>query len=660
MTTANDDTLRQALSQVQHWRAEGRPDLAEQQIEAILSARPGEINATFLLAELRREAQRFEEAIGLLSSVTEAAPKFEAAWLELAAAQAGAGKRSAAINTLRAVVERHPQHSLAWRRLGDLLIAAGSLDKGREAFARAVQSDPFRQLMTQAMQAHNQGRRGDAEAALMSVLERDPDHVYAMVALATLALDVDDRDRADAWLERAASLTPNLDVIWRHKSRLQFHRADFAGAEASARRAVELAPDEAAAWHLLGDVQASGTSPDKAHESYLQALKLAPNQPNLHLSLGHAYKALGHRQDCEAAYRQALKMAPMMGEAFWGLADLKTFKFDEADMEAMQAALSSTGLPVPQKAYFHFALGKALEDQGRYDDAFAQYQEGNSLQAQLTPFDGVGFDRLCEGLKAQVTSLPNRAANLKAVTPIFIVGLPRSGSTLIEQILACHSGVESTMELPHLPAYANELAASFGGYLQALENMTQADLKLFGERYLSETEAFRSGKPYFIDKLPNNFVHLDLISRAIPNAIIIDTRRDPRDCGLSAFKQHFSKGQGFTYDLATMGRYYRSYAGLMDHWKALNHSRVISVVYEELVANSDVEIRRLLEACGLEFEEACLQFYESNRIVRTASSEQVRQPINTKGIGQWRKFEAHLGPLLDALGDLSALGPYKS
>ncbi len=650
MSDQSTQDLRDAISQVQYWRAEGRPDLAEKQIDAILEARPGEINATFMLAVLRREAERYAEAVALLKPIVKAAPGFVVAVMELAAAQRGAGHLDEALETLNRLVAEQPSFSPAWRRLGDALIEAGQVEEGRRTYARAAHLDPFRPQMERAMKALNSGQPAEAEAGLKEVLRQDPEHIYAIIGLATLAIQSGQLAIAERLLDQAEHICPNLDVVWQHKARLKFEQNAFADAEVAARRLTELAPDRGGSWHVLGDIQSSGSSLPDAPDSYRKGLTVQPDNVQLHVGLGHALRSLGKAEDATAAFRAALKRKPEYGEAYWALSDMKTVRFEEADIELMHAALSNKSADIHNRIFLNFALGKAREDAGDSAAAFAHFADGNELQASLTPFSPAQFDTYVSEICPVVPAERTPVTGSDTPTPIFIVGLPRSGSTLVEQILASHSAIEGTMELPHMPQYAKMLAAEYGSYGEALDTAEASVFEAIGQRYLKETAGFREGRPYFIDKLPGNFLHIPLITRALPQAVIVDVRRNPLDCGLSCFKQYFSQGQAFSYDLEAIGHYYKSYVALMADWAKAAPGRVLTQSYEDLVSDPEANISKLVEACGVDMEEACLSFHTVDRNVRTASSEQVRQPMNSKGVGRWKRYETELEPLVKALG----------
>jgi tetratricopeptide (TPR) repeat protein len=396
---------------------------------------------------------------------------------------------------------------------------------------------------------------------------------------------------------------------------------------------------------------------EEALEAYERAAQLKPDEVGLRMSAGHVQKTLGRRRDSEASYKAALQMDPGRAEAYWSLADLKNYAFSDEEIAAMQRLLASDKRERSNEAQLHFALGRAYEQRADYEQAFAHYAEGNSLRRLDAPFDIDGFERRSARIRAFFDEgffAARPGSGDPSSAPIFIVGLPRSGSTLIEQILASHSQVEGTMELPNIlnmVGQFDDVAAGRDGYPETVGRASAAQLAALGRRYLEETAALRSGREHFTDKLPNNFSHIGLIHAILPDAAIIDARRHPMDACFSTFKQYFAEGQTFSYDLADLGRYYRCYLSLMDHWDRALPGRVLHVQYEELVREPEANIRRLLEHCGLPYEAACLSFHETRRPVRTASAEQVRQPLYSSGVGYWRHFERQLEPLRQTLGD---------
>ena len=440
-------------------------------------------------------------------------------------------------------------------------------------------------------------------------------------------------------------------------------RGRLVEAEAAISEALALCPDVAAHWVALASVHSRLQRPQAALDAYRAAERLDPGVPLLHLSIGHVLKTLGRRAECERTYRECVEADPASGEAYWSLADLKTYRFDDAEIRAMQAAVRSGAGGAPNQSRLHFALGRAWEQRGAADRAFAHYATGNTLRYRKSPFDAEAFEAKCRRvIEAFDTSFVGRwpGSGCADPDPIFIVGLPRSGSTLVEQILSSHPDIEGTMELPNVPMYIGDferLAGNGDAYPESAVASPATTFRRLGQRYLAETRPLRTGRPRFIDKLPNNFLHIGLIHAMLPNATIIDVRRNPMDSCFSCYKQNFAAGQRFTYDLATLGRYYRQYLELMDHWDRVLPGRVLHLSYEDLVRDPEPAVRRLLTHCGVPFDARCLDFHRNDRPVRTASSEQVRQPLYESGIGQYRAFERHLRPLRAALGPCLARFP---
>ena len=649
----DDDALRDAFHRAEALLRDRQTEAAIRQLRWILSQHPDEVNSLRLLGTLRLAQGDTAPAIEHLERAVARAPSFGQATLDLARAYRLAGRVEETVECLQACCARQPGNSEAWELLGDALMERGDIVAGRDAFRRAAAADPHRRAIAAALDALRHGRRQEAEQAFRGILRHRPDHVPALVGLANIALDAHAVEDAERLLRHALKAMPNMDTVWRGLARVHSERADYRRAEAAAQRALTLAPDNADCWTMLGTVQAWGLHPQRARASFERSLELKPGQPRVALSLGHVLKTIGERRACERAYHRAAELDPSLGEAWWSLADLKNYPFDDAEIERLESGVAMRHRDPAQRAAYHFALGKALEDRGDHDDAFAQYASGNAIKHGLDPFQTDALADRRRRIEAVCTRrfLAARAPEGQAsATPIFIVGLPRSGSTLVEQILASHSTVQGTMELPQIQNYTRELDAK-GGYPEVLTCMPPDELVALGERYLRETDPYRGGAARFIDKMPNNFFHLGLMHMMLPSAVFVDTRRHPLDCCCSLFKQNFARGQTFSYDLEILGAYYREYLTLMRHWEEALPGRVLRVHYESLVEDTEGQVRRLLAHCGLPFEEACLRFHETKRPVRTASAEQVRQPINRSGIGTWRRFEGHLEPLAQVLGD---------
>jgi tetratricopeptide (TPR) repeat protein len=506
--------------------------------------------------------------------------------------------------------------------------------------------------LIEAAAALHENRLDVAERILKPHLKEDPFDVRAIRMLAELAWRIGRTRDAEHLLRRALEISPDFTAA----------RAQLALVLGRMGRPAEALPlldqlfeDDgenignlnlkAATVARLGDF-------DDAIEIYEGVLRRAPNQPRVWLSYGHMLKTVGRQAEGIAAYRKSLEFAPTLGEAWFSLSNLKTVKFDEADIGAMGAALAKQGLSDHDCFHLDFALGKAMHDASRADEAFAHYSAGNELRRKSQPYDraetGAVVDRAIAAFTRE--AFEERAGGgCSAADPIFIVGMPRAGSTLVEQILSSHSMVEGTSELPDLP----QLARREPGYAKGSLLLSDEERAKRGEEYLRRTSVQRrTDKPYFIDKLPNNWLFVPFIQLVLPNAKIIDARRHPLGCCFSNFRQHFARGQAFSYDLTDLGSYYSNYVRLMAHVDKVLPGRVHRVIYEKMVDDTEAEVRALLDYCGLEFEPSCLTFYETERAVRTASSEQVRRPIYRDATEEWRRYEHHLGPLKESLGEV--------
>ena len=490
-----------------------------------------------------------------------------------------------------------------------------------------------------------------AERLLKPHLKEDPFDVRAIRMLAELAARVGRMKDAETLLRRAVELAPNFNAARANLALVLGRTGRPAEALELLEPVFEAEPDaighmnlKAATLGRLGDF-------DEAIELYEAVLARTPHQPLLWLSYGHMLKTVGRQKDGIDAYRKAIELKPELGEAWWSLANLKTIRFDEADIAAMTSALATPGLGDQDRLHLDFALGKAMHDAGNPDEAFGYYASGNALRRKQHPFDiGQLSRRVDRSIEAFTSQLLSSHDGSDAADPIFIVGMPRAGSTLIEQILSSHSLVEGTSELPDIPAIAGE---GGGDYVSRAVEMTADQRRQAGEDYLKRASVQRrTSRPFFIDKLPNNWMFVPFIQLILPNAKIIDARRHPLGCCFSNFRQHFARGQDFTYDLGDLGHYYSNYVRLMAHVDAMMPGRVHRVIYERMIDDTETEIRALLDYCGLEFEPACLTFHETERAVRTASSEQVRQPIYRDATEEWQRYQAHLGPLKQALGSV--------
>jgi outer membrane receptor protein involved in Fe transport/tetratricopeptide (TPR) repeat protein len=496
-----------------------------------------------------------------------------------------------------------------------------------------------------------------AEAQYRRRLRQDPCSVGALCGLADIYLQRGGTDEALRLLRHATRQTQESAAVWSLLTQVFLATGRLREAQESIQKALRIEPDNAQHWIGLASVNNRLMRMPLALDAYRRAERLDPGLPLLHLSIGHVLKALGRRSECERVYEECLAREPASGDTFWSLADLKNYTFSRAQIEAMEALVAACTGGDANLARLEFALGRAYEQRSNPERAFAHYDRGNRLRRVQAPFDYDAFESKCRRIAENFDAgffAAAHGAGYPDGAPIFIVGLPRSGSTLVEQILASHSCVEGTMELPNIPNYVRELDSldpAGNAYPESARGAPRAVYAALGRRYIEETRPLRSGRARFIDKLPNNFAHIGLIHAALPEATIIDVRRHPMDSCFSCYKQHFATGQAFSYDLEGLGRYYRRYLDLMDHWDAVLPGKVLHLAYEDLVHAPEQAIRRLLAHCRLSFEESCLNFHLTERVIRTASSEQVRQPLYTSGIGYWRRFERELKPLRRALGE---------
>jgi len=635
------------------------PRLAIEQADEILKTVPGHPHARLILGAAHRRAGQTQVALEVLEPLAREQPRSAPAQLELAIARGEAGRVPEAIASLRRALQLKPDSADAWRLLADHLELNGDsrgADQARARYLGAATKDP-RLMEAAALLVEND--LPHAESRLRAHLARHPTDIAALRMLAEVAARLRRFSDAQTLLERCLDLSPSFDAA-RHNYAVVLNRQGK-GALALPQVEALLAkePRNPGYLNLKAAVLANLGDYAESIEVYEAALKEYPRQPKIWMSYGHSLKTAGRQDDSVAAYRRAIAMQPTLGEAYWSLANLKTHRFSDGDVVALRGALERNDLSDEDRLHFEFSLAKALEDEKSYEQSFAHYARGNALRKALQPFSAEANARYVNLCKRQYTAeffAARAGGGSPDASPIFIIGLPRAGSTLLEQILSSHSAVEGTMELPTLPQIARDLSGRDEGdpetpFFDAVAALSPRELRDLGERYLAETRVYRkTAAPFFIDKLPNNWLYAGLIHLMLPNAKIIDARRHPLGCCFSAFKQHFARGQNFAYDLTDLGRYYREYVELMSHIDAVLPGRVHRVFYEATIDDTEAQIRRLLDHCALPFEEPTLRFYENERAVRTASSEQVRRPIFKDGVDHWRHYEPWLGALKEALG----------
>ncbi|OJY96552.1 MAG: hypothetical protein BGP25_15525 [Lysobacterales bacterium 63-13] len=656
-STTNLDT---ALAHASRLLA-SNPELAGEQASEIIKAVGAHPKAVLLLGTSHRMRGDAARALEILRPLALSQPNWAIAHLEFGLALGAARQAREAKAALLRAVQLKPDLPKAWLALGDQLMALDDADSADAAYANHVRYSTRDPHMLRAATALCENRLVEAEALLRECLQQAPTDVAAIRMLAEVAIRLGRNEDAERLLSRCLQLAPGFHAA-RQNYALVLHRANKpaqALAEIDALLAIE--PDNAGYRNLRAVVLCRVGDYAAAIDLYAAILDEYPEHPRIWMSYGHALKTAGHQQRAIDAYSRSLQLDPGCGEVWWSLANLKTFRFPVEDLRTMQAELAKPGLADKDRQHLEFAIGKALEDESDYAASFAHYLRGNTLRRQTLHYDANDTSARVARVRRSYTSeffAAREGFGSPARDPIFVVGLPRAGSTLIEQILASHSAIEGTMELPEITSITRDLrsqgdASQAMPYHDVVLGLDADALRELGERYLEHTRIQRkTAAPLFIDKMPNNFLHLGLIHLMLPNARIIDARRHPLACCFSAFKQHFARGQSFTYGLEDIGRYYHDYVALMAHFDAVLPGRVHRVIYERMIEDTEGEVRRLLDYCGLPFEEGCLRFFENARPVRTASSEQVRKPIYREGVDHWRHYEPWLGPLKDALGEV--------
>ena len=636
------------------------PRLAEAQAAEILRLHPDEGEAVVLLASARRRGGAPEAALAALEPLLATRPDWGPLHAAIGLALTDLGQGNAAIIALKRAVTLDPGLTHAWRALAEQLAMAGDEAGAAAATAEEIRSSVSDPVLLEAGAALADNRLAVAERLLRDYLKRDPFSVPAIRMLAETGGRLGRLDDAERLLERCVQLAPGFAPARHNYATVLYRQNKPVEALTQLEQLLSVEPDrptylnlKAAALGRVGDY-------DEAIAIWSSLLKALPDQPRVWLSFGHALKTVGRQAECIDAYRRATTLAPHMGEAWWSLANLKTLVFTAADVAEMERQLVRSDISDEDRLHLAYTLGKAFEDAGRYGPSFDHYQQGAALRRARERYDAAATTAHMERSRAVFTPellAAKAGAGCPAPDPIFVVGLPRAGSTLIEQILSSHSAVEGTQELPDIIALARRLGGGPEGqgtaaYPESLAALDDADLSALGEEYLTRTRVHRkTDRPFFVDKMPNNFAHVGLIHLILPRAKIIDARRHPMAGCFSAFKQHFARGQNFSYDLTDLGRYYADYVALMRHFDEVLPGRVHRVIYEDMIADPEAQTRALLDHCGLPFEEPCLRFHETERAVRTASSEQVRRPIFTDALEHWRHYQAWLGPLETALGD---------
>ncbi len=653
---ARDRSVAAALEALR----DNQPLRAEFICREFLERTPGSVDHLRLLGNALGRQGRHTEAEQVVRQAISLMPDLPFLHEDLGSLLALQERYAEAVPCFEQAIRLEPQLPLAHKKLGQALAALGRGSEADESFEEFFDRDPARGKVAVALDHLRAGRKEEALDTLRAALRENADNIDALRVLAQLYWKEDKQlSDAEALLRRVTKLKPGHTMAWTMLGGILLESNRHAEAMECYLAAIRTDTGCAVAWSGLGIAHSHAGDVDKAIEAFERAISLRPGNANVHLSYGHALKTRGDQPAALRAYRAAIAAKPDFGEVYWSMANLKVFRFEDAEIRAMEEQVARDDLNDTSDIHFRFALAKAYEDRGDFDRSWHYYESGNERQRKTVFHDPVAMELRHEQIESVFTpELFGKFAGQghESAAPIFIVGLPRSGSTLVEQILASHSQVEGTAELPtlvHLAFSIGRYRADRKRYPESVRDLRGRDLKAYGRQYIEEAAAFRStGRPFFTDKMPNNFSHVGLIHLILPNAKVINARRHPFDSCLGGFKQLFAKGQHFTYDLADLAAYYRQYHETMKYWHRVLPGKVLDVHYEETVTDLETQVRRILAHCGLPFEEACLNFHENKRAVKTASSEQVRKPIYTDALGYWRRYEKHLGTWQQELGDI--------
>ena len=628
---------------------------------ALCAEVPDNRDVLYMIAVSLRYLQRIPEALQALERLEQAHPGYPRLYQERGHCHVALRAAEPAIEAYERAVTMSPALPASWRALQSLYRMTGRAAEAEKADAQAKNLAALPHEIVTAFSMYADGEIFDAERVVREYLLAHGDHVEGMRLLAKIGLDLDVTDDAELLLARVLELVPQHREARYEYAIVLLKRHKHVRAREEMEKLLALDPDNRM-YRTTHATVCIGFGDYQALPRYRELLAETPGDPELHLSIAHALKTLGQTQEAIDSYHAAAALRADFGEAYWSLANLKTYRFSEMEIDKMRSAEASPKIQLADRYHLCFALGKALEDRAEYAESFSCYERGNALkkiECRYRPEPLERTARLQESLCTAEFFAARKGHGCDGAAPIFIVGLPRSGSTLIEQILASHSEVEGTMELADIPRMVQDLQGRevIGGeprYPGVLASLSAEQFRKLGEQYLADTGVYRTGKARFIDKMPNNFRHLALIHLILPNARIIDARREPMACCFSNFKQLFASGQQFTYSIEDIARYYRMYVELMAHWDTALPGRVLRIQHETVVEDLEGNVRRILDFCELDFEPACLDFHKTLRTVHSASSEQVRRPIYREGVDQWRHYEPWLGPLKSALGPLAA------
>ena len=621
-----------------------------EQLEEILNIHSTNLEALEMLLDLNIKINKAEEALEIIKKLIQLDPNKKEHQEKLIKVYQFLNNEQAYQSALIDLHKNFPSIETA-RLISNIHIENDREEESDQVIQTFFESDKTYGDLYKGIRHAKAGRLKLAEESYKKVLKKEKNNIDALRLLGLLAFKTKDYEIAERLFLKVLKLDPSFSLAWDNLAKLYRIQNKLLKSIPAFENLIKLDPSNFEALVSLGTIYIKLSKYHEGIKLYEESLKIKPENPRVYLSLGHALKTIGERKKSEAAYQNTIKYFPSSGEAYWSLANLKTYEFSDKEIANMELSLKRN-MHQNELIQMHFALGKAYESNRQFDKSFKHYMDGNWQQRKQVIYNAedykISIDEIINFFENN-----NNILDLKAEAgsdePIFILGLPRSGSTLIEQILASHSLIEGTQELPNIMAISRDikLIDQKNGYPDNLLKLNQSSFDELGKKYIDETKWARSSKPFFIDKMPNNFFHIGLIKLILPKAKIIDARRNPMDACFSCFKQYFAKGQHFTYDLDDIARYYKDYVRLMDYWNKLFPDEIFTIQYEQIIENPNDRISDLLEFCNVKFEDNCLNFHKSKRAVKTASSEQVRQPIYKTGINYWRNYIKNLDVLLE-------------
>lgn len=655
MSLSSRQQQQQLFARAQRLLQTGDVEPAQAICADVLARYPEDANFLCLSALTLTRLGRFDEAELQIEAALGIFPKFERAYEAKGDLLVAKGDLADAVEALEEVLRLDPTRQQTRLKLGRLFLRMGYVDKARRLRGEFLKGGADNPEIVRATNLEKEQKFAEAEQVYRQILSRHPDNVTAMRLWARLGIRQKRYEDAEILLARAVEVAPDFNQAWADLVTVQYEQQKLDEAAESARRLIKLDPGVPNGYLLLASAQASAGHHDEALRAFDDALAVAPKHVGALCGKGNVCRTVGDQAGAIAAFRSSIEANPLHAEAYWNLANLKTFRFDDTELGNMLDLLGDERIPPEGQVQLNNALGLGFEGRGDYDRAFEYIDRGNALRREQEFYDRVENEEMVD-MSIEVFNEGFLDANAGRgdpdPAPIFIVGLPRSGSTLIEQILASHSLVDGTHELRELGMVVKSdprLGRFNPRYPKSLVDIDPERFRHLGIEYIRRTRRFRGEGPFFTDKNPNNYVHVGLLHLILPNAKIIDARRHPLDSCLGSYKQLFAQGQPFSYNLVELGEYYLEYDRLMKHWHEVLPGNVLEVHYEKVVADLEGQVKRILDHCGLPWEDGCLRFHETERAVKSASSEQVRQPIYSTSLNTWRHYERHLGPLIEVL-----------